>query len=232
MNERRARVAALCDGVRSSRQIAELTGETRKYVQGVFLALDLPRRRRGSATGAMNAAYKSGRRLDRDGYILVSAPEGHPYARMTKGRHIGIIYEHRLLMEQELGRYLLPTETVDHIDGLRLHNSPENLRLFDSNSDHLRETITGNVPNWSAEGIQKMNTPRALQKALPPVNTYLRMKRSGDARLRQILLAALSLGIDSPYLLGSSHHLTKAGISDFSRSNLERELALLYQRYE
>jgi hypothetical protein len=57
------------------------------------------------------------------------------------------------------------------------------------------------------------------------------MKKSGDARLRQILLAMLSLGADSPYLLGTHHHLEKAGISDLSRSNLELELEKLYQRY-
>lgn len=66
---------------------------------------------------------------------------------------------------------------------------------------------------------------------LKRVDTYGLMKKSGDARLRQILLALLSLGKDSPYLLGMSHHLKKAGISDLSRSNLQRELDLLYQRY-
>lgn len=228
MNARQKAVADLCDGKRTSRQIAEILGESQKYVQGVFLKLDLPRRKRGSAFGELNGSYKSGRKLDRDGYVLVSAPADHPYARKRKNRHTGIIYEHRLVMEQKIGRYLDPSEIVDHIDGLRLHNSPDNLRLFDSNAEHLKTTISGQIPNWSEKGKQMINVPVAGRRR---VDTYLRMKRSGDARLRQILLAALSLGIDSPYLLGTRHHLEKAGIFDLSDSSLQRALDELYQRY-
>ena len=131
-------------------------------------------------------------------------------------------------MEQELGRYLLRTETVDHIDGLRLHNDPSNLRLFDCNADHLRATISGKCPQWSQDGRHKIKNQNV---GLPVVHKYGEMKKSGDARLRQILLAALALGSESPYLLGSSHHLAKAGIVDLSRSSLERALADLYRRY-
>lgn len=228
MNDRQKRVLALCDGVRSSRQIAELIGEKQKYVQEVMLKFDAPRRYQGSATGELNGQYTTGLKIDRDGYVLSSAPMGHPNARKRQDRRTGMMYEHRLVMEQKLGRYLTRTETVDHIDGLRLHNAPSNLRLFDCNADHLRATISGKCPQWSQEGLHKLKTRRG---DLPVVHKYDEMKKSGDARLRQILLAALALGSESPYLLGSSHHLTKAGIVDLSRSSLERALADLYRRY-
>lgn len=230
-NHRAFAVSKLCDGVRTSAQIAEMLGEDKKYVQNVMLKFDLPRRYRGSATSELNGQYKTGRRIDHDGYVLVSAPENHPFARLSKNRRTGIMYEHRLLMEKKIGRYLTPDEVVDHIDGLRLHNSLDNLRLFLNNSEHLKSTITGCTPRWSQEGFDKMSQPNHLRAILPQIHNYQKMKAHGDARLIQILLAMLKLGSDSPFLLGSSHHLKKVGISDLSHSNLEHELDKLYRKY-
>lgn len=231
MNERQKKVAQYCDGIRTSKEIALLCGDKHKYVQEVMLQFDLPRRKRGSSFGEMNGSYKTGRRIDRDGYVLVSAPIDHPYSRKRNNRNTGVIYEHRLVMERKLNRYLDPKEVIDHIDELRLHNDPSNLRLFESNSAHLKATISGQIPAWSNQGQEKLNSTRLSRIGSEQVHTYNRMKKSGDARLRQILLAMLSLGTDSPYLLGTPHHLEKAGISDLSRSNLELELEKLYQRY-
>ena len=74
---------------------------------------------------------------------------------------------------------------------------------------------------------------RANRRGEDPIriDMYRQRKERGEIRLRQILLAALSLGIDSPYLLGTHHHLQKAGIDHSSRSNLERALADLYERW-
>lgn len=62
----------------------------------------------------------------RDGYILRAAPKGHPYSRAD-----GTILEHRLVMEQIVGRYLEEWEIVHHKDGNRANNHPRNLELLD-----------------------------------------------------------------------------------------------------
>lgn len=64
-------------------------------------------------------------RLDQ-GYVIVLAPPNHPRAR-----HDGSIAEHRLVMEQAIGRYLEEWELVHHKDGNRSNNVLGNLELLD-----------------------------------------------------------------------------------------------------
>jgi hypothetical protein len=223
--ENARRVAELADGSKSSGEIAAALGLNPRHVRKILLRLDLPRLPAHSPTGARNASFAGGRRIALDGYVYVSAPANHPHARLLPGKKIPRIREHRLVMEQRLGRHLLPLEIVDHADGLTLHNAPSNLRLFASNAEHLKSTLTGKVPRWSAAGHDNMFARHRPDVVIQRVDIHRLRIASGDVRLRQILLLALTLGTDSPYLLGTLPHTTKAGIDMSSRSTIERALA-------
>ncbi len=62
---------------------------------------------------------------------------GDPYVRvrLSDGR---VIYEHRFLMEQMLGRRLMSTEHVHHKDGDKRNNELSNLEVL-TLSEHSRE---------------------------------------------------------------------------------------------
>lgn len=225
-------VVQLSDGQRSRIEIAAKVGASAKWVGKVQIRLGLPRLSGGARAGTNNHQFVSGRRVDPDGYVLITVSSDHPYARKRAHRETRLMFEHRWAMEQKLGRHLLPSEVVDHIDGLTLHNAPENLRLYQTNAGHLAETLSGRQKaHMSAQGREKLQKPRGQIAEYPVVDSYGQRRKAGDVRLRQILLAALRLGADSQYLLGTSHHTKKAGIDLSDRSKIEHALADLSSKW-
>ena len=79
--------------------------------------------------GKNHPRWKGGKILV-DGYIYIYSPT-HP--NKTKN---GYILEHRLVMEKHIGRQLLTTEVVHHINGIKTDNRIENLILYSSCGEH------------------------------------------------------------------------------------------------
>lgn len=221
------KIVPLCDGVRTSSEIAFQLNENHKYIQKMMLKYNLPRRIQSSVPSERNVFYKTGRYVNKDGYASVICPPEYRSMANKNGR----ILEHRLVVARKIRRNLLPLEVVDHVDGIRLHNHPSNLRLFDSNADHLRKTLSGKIPQWSADGSAALDLSRRRSLAYQPVDIHLLKVKQGDARLIEILRSALLLGIDSPFLLGTHHHLEKAEIDYSLSSNLKHALDDLYRKY-
>src|SRR5215212_7312026 len=73
--------------------------------------------------------WKGGKRINTQGYVMIYAPD-HPEADST-----GCVREHRLVMEQVLGRRLEPLQVVHHINGNKQDNRCENLVLESSHSE-------------------------------------------------------------------------------------------------
>ena len=76
------------------------------------------------------------------GYRYIRCPH-HPYANVE-----GYVLEHRLVMEQKIGRYLTPSEIPHHINGIRGDNRPENLELM----TRVEHTVHHNYEKWSESG--------------------------------------------------------------------------------
>ncbi len=75
-------------------------------------------------SGPSNGHWRGGRTRHKRGYMMVLSP-GHP--RADKARYV---FEHVLVMEEMLGRYLLAGENVHHRNGVKDDNRPENLELW------------------------------------------------------------------------------------------------------
>jgi len=103
--------------------------------------------------------WKGGRRPVNENYIHVYKPD-HPFA--TKQ---GYVMEHRLVMEEKLGRYLKPGEIVHHIDGNGKNNLPENLEVS-SRSVHVHNHFAkGKYVMALEERIRQLEAEIKLLKA-------------------------------------------------------------------
>ena len=101
-------------------------------------------------TGERNPAWKGGvmlthHRGNYKGTRDVRCPR--EFGQMARSN--GYVAEHRLVVAQALGRPLLRTEVVHHVNHNPMDNRLENLMLFKSNKDHKMYEANGSPqPLW------------------------------------------------------------------------------------
>lgn len=92
--------------------------------------------RLGQKTGRQSKPYVQ--RLTRDGHLRMYAA-GHPFADGRKEMNV-----HDMVMEEHLGRRLLPGDVVHHKDEVKTNNELSNLVLMTHakhSSEHMREIV-------------------------------------------------------------------------------------------
>lgn len=161
-------------------EVEKVTQKKAAEILGVFLTTverwiremgDVHTQRTGPRDGPGHPCWKGGRNIDKDGYVLVWAPDD-PMARLN-----GYVLEHRLVMARLLGRSLLESEVVHHKNGCKTDNSPENLELFSENSLHLAHELKGRCPRWTEDG------KRRIQEGVDRWRDTRRRRKVGDAPL-------------------------------------------------
>lgn len=108
--------------------------------------------------GKTSFAWKGGRHLDNNGYVMVWNPT-HPNAK--GGRDKSYVAEHRMIMSNHLGRPLLKSEQVHHKNGDRADNRIENLELW-STSQPSGQRIEDKL-KWAKDFINIYENPNLIK---------------------------------------------------------------------
>jgi hypothetical protein len=105
-----------------------------KRIEGIKNHLPSTAYKKGISNNVMDKhpMWKGGRKKTSYGYIWIRLTK-HPFANA-----VGYVPEHRLVVENFIGRYLKPEEVIHHIDFNKTNNSINNLMIFKSNSEHAK----------------------------------------------------------------------------------------------
>lgn len=128
--------------------------------------------------GAGNPKWRGGKFTDQDGYILVKN-RSHPFADNR-----GYIREHRLVMEEKLGRYLKPTEHIDHVNRIKSDNRLVNLRLSTQSQNNMNKAKQSNNKLGYKGVFKTRNNTYQAQIHVNKKNLYLGIYKTPEDAAR------------------------------------------------
>jgi len=150
-------------------EIAELCSVQTNTIYRWFKKLGLKARSPSERhIGKWNGRWKGGtylRKHSKDRYIRIVRKNGKA------------VVEHRLIMENHLGRKLTKEETIHHLDGDCTNNNIKNLLLLSSNAEHRLYEATLN--QFAKQILFGKLKPRNFKKLLSIFNQML--LKSGQA---------------------------------------------------
>lgn len=113
----------------------------------------------GHPRGSLNPRWKGGIRCGKNGkYIGIYSPN-HPMVNPG-----GYVMEHRLVMENKIGRYLTKDEIVHHLNGDGHDNRIENLQLT-TRKKHFRDHF---------DAVKKVEKSETIKEHLESENSRLK----------------------------------------------------------
>lgn len=126
-------VQVMCNGVPACRKCGS-TDDLITYPGSKFLGM-CRKCMYGERTGKKFKDREIHEVTHSDGYVYLY---GYPLRNYRGCKRTDGVPKHRYVMEQHLGRYLLPGEVVHHIDGNPQNNDISNLALLDDQAAHTK----------------------------------------------------------------------------------------------
>lgn len=104
--------------------IAERLGYTKTGVRDMFKRFSIPSR---NLSEAQQVGGQAGRCRYRGGYQYINGYKLIKDKSHHRANGRGYVFEHIIVLEEKLGRCLLPDEVGHHLNGIKFDNRPENL---------------------------------------------------------------------------------------------------------
>ena len=144
----------------------------------------------------------------------------HPNARSN-----GTVLERRLVAEKKIGRLLKRSEVVHHVDEDKTNNTPENLIVFRSNSDHSRFHKIG-IMKEMKDGTYVCPIPASkISKCEYCGNYYIKIKSKTNKRF-----CSLECYLKSPkqYICGGRKKPTKEELESLIQNHSFVSIGKMY----